>query len=96
MKADVVIVGTPPHLHAEHCIQGLEAGANIICEKPFVSSLAEATRILDVASVAGKQVALNHEFREMPIFQALERNVGKPGVGALNLVQVWQLMDPDL
>ncbi len=35
---EVVVVGTPPSSHAEQCIVALEAGAHVICEKPFVSA----------------------------------------------------------
>src|SRR5262245_64061254 len=46
-------------------------GAHVICEKPFVASLDEADRVMAAAEAAGKRIALNHEFREMPIFRAL-------------------------
>ena len=90
---DLLIVGTPPDTHAHYCLMGLEAGAHVICEKPFVSCLSEATTIIDAARTAGRRVALNHEFREMPIFRAVRDRVGTPGVGKINVVQVWQLMD---
>jgi len=92
-KPDVVIVGTPPGSHADYCIRSLAAGAHVVCEKPFASNLEEADRIIAAASDAGRRVALNHEFREMPIFRALRDQVGSPGVGALRVVQTWQLMD---
>src|SRR6185503_8321413 len=40
-KPEVVIVATPPDTHRDYVIRALEAGAHVICEKPFVSSLAE-------------------------------------------------------
>ena len=36
----------------------------------------------------GRQVALNHEFREMPIFRVLGDQVGRPEVGDLVFVQI--------
>lgn len=90
---ELVIVGTPPDTHADYCKMALGAGAHVLCEKPFVSSVAEATEVIEAATAAGRRVALNHEFREMPIFRALRDQIGKPGVGDLTLVQVWQLMD---
>jgi predicted dehydrogenase len=90
---DVVIVCTPPESHAEYCLGALAAGANVICEKPFAVSAHEADRILDAARSAGRQIALNHEFREMPIFRALREQVGAAGVGDLVAAQLWQLMD---
>jgi predicted dehydrogenase len=88
-KPDIVIVGTPPDSHADYCLRALDAGANIICEKPFVSSIDEADQLIDAARRAGKRIALNHEFREMPIFRAIRDAAGRDVVFA----QVWQLMD---
>jgi predicted dehydrogenase len=92
-QPDVLIVGTPPGTHLDYCLKGLAAGAHVLCEKPFVSSVAEADRVIEAAGRAGRRVALNHEFREMPIFRAIRDQVGKPEVGQLVCAQVWQLMD---
>jgi predicted dehydrogenase len=92
-NADVVIVATPPASHADHCLRALAAGAHVISEKPFVASLDEADRVIAAASAAGRRVAVNHEFREMPIFRALIEQVAGGGAGALRFVQAWQLMD---
>jgi predicted dehydrogenase len=87
---EVVVIATPPASHADFCVRALQAGAHVICEKPFVSSLNEADRVIAAAKAAGKRVALNHEFREMPIFRALRDNVRPREVV---FAQVWQLMD---
>lgn len=90
---DAVIVATPPNSHVALCLQALERGANVLCEKPFAPSVIDAQRIIDAATKAQRRVALNHEFREMPIFRAVRDQVGKPDVGGLVFVQVWQNMD---
>lgn len=92
-KPEVVIVGTPPDSHAAYCLRALAAGAHVICEKPFVSSLAEADAVFEAARRAGRRVALNHEFREMPIFRAVRDAVMEGGSGGLVFASVWQLMD---
>ena len=83
-RPEAVIVATPPASHAELCMRALTAGAHVICEKPFVSSLREADRVLAAAQTAGRQVVVNHEFREMPIFRTLIEQAGLKGtrVGA--------------
>ena len=92
-KPDVMIIGTPPDTHARYCLQSLAAGAHVICEKPFVSSLDEADRVIEAARAAGRGVGLNHEFREMPIFRALRDEAARPETGPIAFAQVWQLMD---
>ena len=90
---DVVVVATPPATHVALCVQALEAGAHVLCEKPFAPSLEDARRIMAVAERTGRRVALNHEFREMPIFRALLDEVGKPDTGDVVFAQAWQNMD---
>jgi predicted dehydrogenase len=90
---DAVIVATPPESHAQLCVRALEAGAHVVCEKPFVSTLEEADHVLATAARVGRQIAVNHEFREMPIFRAVIDRIGSPDVGRLVFCQIWQLMD---
>ncbi|HUF30741.1 MAG TPA: Gfo/Idh/MocA family oxidoreductase [Gemmatimonadaceae bacterium] len=89
---DVVIIGTLPHTHAELCLQAINAGCDVICEKPFVSTLDEADRLIAAADAAGKRIALNHEFREMPIFRAV-RDAAAKQPGGVVFAQAWQNMD---
>jgi len=93
VRADVVVVGPPPDTHAHYCLEAFKRGAHVICEKPFVSSLDEADQVLAAAASAGRFVALNHEFREMPIFRAIRDETAKADAGDVVFAQVWQLMD---
>lgn len=92
-RPDVVCIGTPPGSHAALCLQSFSAGAHVLCEKPFVSSIAQADMVLAAARAAGRRVALNHEFREMPVFKAVRDAVSSGATGGLNFAQVWQQMD---
>ncbi|MBA2642203.1 MAG: Gfo/Idh/MocA family oxidoreductase [Actinobacteria bacterium] len=92
-RPDLVVVATPPDSHAELCLRALEAGKHVFCEKPFVSTVAEADQVLLAAAEAGRFVAVNHEFREKPIFKALQERIGSSESGRLVFCQVWQLMD---
>ena len=92
-RPDVVVVATPPESHAQLCLRALELGTHVICEKPFVATVADADRVLAAAEDAGRRVAVNHEFREMPIFRALAERIGSPEAGRLVFCQIWQLMD---
>lgn len=92
-RPDIVVVGTPPDSHASYCLRSLAAGAHVICEKPFVSSLDDADRVLAAAAAANRTIALNHEFREMPIFRAVHDAVGRESADGPVFAQVWQVMD---
>jgi predicted dehydrogenase len=92
-RPDVIIIGTPPDSHRDLCMGAVRGGAHVICEKPFVSSLAEADEVIAAAEAAGRRLALNHEFREMPIFRAVRDHFSSGQAGDLVFAQVWQLMD---
>src|SRR5215207_1245127 len=91
-KPNVVVIGTPPDSHFDYCLRSFAAGAHVICEKPFTSSIDEANEVIEAAAAAGRRVALNHEFREMPIFRALRDAASRDGRSVV-FAQVWQLMD---
>lgn len=92
-RPDVVVIATPPDSHADLCLEVLDAGIHVFCEKPFVSTLEEADRVIAAADAAGRAVAVNHEFREKPVFKALRDRIGSPEAGRLVFCQIWQLMD---
>jgi predicted dehydrogenase len=92
-RPEAVVIATPPDSHAELCVRTLAAGAHVFCEKPFVSNLVEAGEVLAAAAAAGRQVAVNHQYREMPIFRALKEQIGSEDAGRLVFCQMWQLMN---
>ena len=65
----------------------------MICEKPFVSTVEEADRVIAAAAAAGRSVAVNHQYREKPIFRAVKERVGAPDTGRLVFCQIVQLMN---
>lgn len=92
-RPDVVVVATPPDSHADICLSALRAGAHVLCEKPFVETTDQADAVLAAAAEAGRFVAVNHEFRYMPIFSSLPPLVGAESYGRPVFLQFVQLMD---
>lgn len=92
-KPDLVVVASPPNDHASSCLQALAAGAHVICEKPFVETVEQADEILAAAASAGRQVAINQEFRYLPIFSALRDQLDSQALGRPVFAQCSQFMD---
>lgn len=92
-QPEVVVVATPPDSHRDLCIAALERDAHVLCEKPFVENVEAADAVLAAARASGRQVAINHQYREKPIFRAVRDRIGTDGVGRLVFVQFSQLMD---
>ena len=92
-RPDVVVVATPPDSHRDLCVQALRGGAHVICEKPFVETVAQADDVIAAATEAGRWVAVNHQYREKPVFQAVKDRIGAPDIGEIAFCQITQLMD---
>jgi predicted dehydrogenase len=92
-KPELLVIATPPDFHTQLCLDALAAGLHVLCEKPFVPTPEEADRVLAAADAAGLKVAVNHEFREKPIFKAVKERIGADDTGKLVFTQIWQLMN---
>lgn len=60
-SVDIVDICLPPHLHLEACLAALNAGKHVVCEKPLVTSLAEADRLIATEAESAGRV--------FPVFQ---------------------------
>ena len=65
-EVDAVCVCTPSGLHAENAIAALEAGKDVVIEKPVDVTLQAADRLLEVQRAVGRKVAVisQHRFDE--------------------------------
>ena len=57
-ELDAVYVCTPHSLHAEHGIAVVESGLDLLIEKPMVTTVAEAERLIAARDQSGSTVAV--------------------------------------
>lgn len=60
-RIDLVDICLPPHLHFDAARRALEAGKDVVCEKPLVTSLAEADQLAETVDRTGRHL--------FPVFQ---------------------------
>lgn len=53
-EVDVVVISTIPETHFSMCKASLEAGKNVVVEKPFVPTAKEADELVNIAKKSGK------------------------------------------
>jgi predicted dehydrogenase len=68
-QVDLVYNGLPPSEHARWTIAALEAGKDVLCEKPFAMNAAEAQAMVDAAEATGGTLIEAFHYRFHPLFR---------------------------
>src|SRR5580658_9613411 len=65
-KLDIVLVGSPDHWHALHCIAAIEAGADVYCQKPISRDVREGQAMLAAARKHQQVVQIGTQRKSTP------------------------------
>jgi predicted dehydrogenase len=85
---DVVAIVTPNHLHLPVSAAFLEAGFDVICDKPLTTTLAEALELVRRVEAAGRVFVLSHNYTAYPMVREARALVASGALGGLRVVQV--------
>ncbi|HEY4332759.1 MAG TPA: Gfo/Idh/MocA family oxidoreductase, partial [Ilumatobacteraceae bacterium] len=77
--ADIVIVATPPQLHAEHALHLLAVGAAVVLEKPLCTTLTDADRLVAAAAAHGERLLYAENLAYAPVMTTLIRMAAAMG-----------------
>ncbi len=78
---DAVTIALPNYLHAQVCLDALNAGKHVCCEKPFAMNAKEAQKVVDLARKKRKTFMLGMNFRFNPNVQKVKLFVDKGELG---------------
>jgi predicted dehydrogenase len=87
-EADAALVVVPPEVHVPVAIQCLEAGLDVLVEKPFAPSVEEAAQIVKRADELGRTVMVTQSFRFKRGPQTVRKLVDERAVGDIEVVDV--------
>ncbi len=82
-KLDILSVAVPNNQHKELTIAGLEAGANVLCEKPMAMNTAEAEEMLATAKRLNKKLGIDFSYRFNPQSRAMKALVEEGRLGEI-------------
>ncbi len=99
-EIEAVHICTPNALHFPIAKAAMEAGKNVLCEKPLAMSSGEAKELVDLAAKKKLANCLNHNLRFYPVLQHVRAMIASGELGEIQVVQGtysqdWLLYDTD-
>lgn len=85
---DLIVNATPSHLHAPVTREALEAGLNVLCEKPLARRAAEVDDLIATAERTGNLFAIYQQSRYAPYFRQVRSVIDSGVLGRIVMVKI--------
>ncbi len=85
-RIDLVTIATPNATHFQIAKAFLEAGFNVLCEKPMTMTVEEGEEIVRIAQASGKICAVNYCYSAYPMVRQARAMVRAGEIGNVRLV----------
>lgn len=92
-RVDVVVVCTPDHTHATYIVEALEAGCDVVTEKPMTVDVEGCRRILDAQQRTGRSVTVAFNYRYNPVHGRVRELLRFGEIGEVGSVHFEWLLD---
>jgi phthalate 4,5-cis-dihydrodiol dehydrogenase len=90
---DLVYIGTPNRLHAEHACIAFEHRKHVLIEKPMAVSLEEADKMIALAERNGVLLGVNVKHSFEPRIRKIREFAVKGTYGQLRMINCWRFGD---
>lgn len=85
-RVELVTIATPNDTHYEISKAFLEAGFNVLCEKPLTMTVDQADDLVAVAKASGKICAVNYGYSGYSLVRHMRAMVARGDIGAVRMV----------
>jgi predicted dehydrogenase len=85
-RVDLVTVATPNSTHFEITKAFLQAGFNVLCEKPMTMTVEEGEEIVRVARDSGRICAVNYCYSAYPMVREMRQMAAAGQIGKVRLI----------
>jgi predicted dehydrogenase len=92
-RVDEVLVTSVDRTHADYVVAALEAGCDVITEKPMTVDAASARAILDAIERTGRRVSVAFNYRFNPVHEAVRTLLASGEIGEIGSVHFEWLLD---
>jgi predicted dehydrogenase len=86
-RIDFLSVATPNHTHFEIAKAAVEAGFNVICDKPMTFDLAQAEQLAEAVDKSGVVFAVSHNYTGYPLVRQARQMIQSGELGEINAVR---------
>jgi predicted dehydrogenase len=84
---DVVSIVTPNHVHYVQSAACLEAGLDVICDKPLTTNLADAEKLVALAAAKQRLLGVTFNYTGYPMIRHAKQLIADGLIGKLRVVQ---------
>ncbi|TBL26466.1 Gfo/Idh/MocA family oxidoreductase, partial [Verrucosispora sp. SN26_14.1] len=92
-RVDVVLVTSVDVTHDTYVVAALDAGCDVVTEKPMTTDAARCHRILDAVRRTGQRVTVAFNYRYNPLHEQMRRLLAEGAVGEIGSVHFEWLLD---
>jgi predicted dehydrogenase len=90
-RVDFVSVATPNHTHFEIARAFVEAGINVVCDKPLTFDLAQAEELARIVQRSGVVFAVTHNYTGYPLVRQARDMVKAGELGEIQAVRAFYI-----
>lgn len=87
-RIDFVSVATPNHTHFEIAHAAVQAGFNVVCDKPMTFDLAQAETLLKAVTDSDVVFAVSHNYTGYPLVRQAREMILAGELGEINAIRV--------
>lgn len=87
-ELEVVYICTPHHLHVPQAFKSIEAGKNVLLEKPLAQSVDGARKLIESAKQHGVKLGVAYPLRHHPGFRKLKEEISSGSIGEILIFNV--------
>ncbi|MER9160967.1 MULTISPECIES: Gfo/Idh/MocA family oxidoreductase [unclassified Mesorhizobium] len=88
---DAIVMALPPQFHADLAVRAVEAGKDVLVEKPIALTVADAERAVRAAKDNGRVFMVGHVLRFHPAFETLKGLIDKGELGEVRYIHSHRL-----
>lgn len=89
-EVKLVVIASPPSFHEEQFYSALQAGKDIILEKPVALDASVVRRLAETERTPSQMVIVNHQLRFLPEFRHLAAMIQDRVLGRVYRVRIFQ------